>query len=257
MTFVSAIQSEILKTKRTASFWLSLIGAGFIPAIIFLVYILNPEESVPGLKNVPWKNHFHIGWQISSLLLPMYVILISTLIPQIEYRNHTWKQVFSSPQSTTEIYLAKFTTVHLMIISCLVLFNAMMILSAVGANLLNDQYSFFKSRIDWPEHLAMNLKTYIAIMAISAVQYWLSVRFKSFIVPIGIGLALLLGSIIATNLGWPHVAKIPHAHSLLTYMYTKKNGAFPLANHEWNALGYFLFFVVLGCIDLHFRKAKG
>jgi hypothetical protein len=30
-----------------------------------------------------------------------------------------------------------------------------------------------------------------------------------------------------------------------------------LVNHEWNSLGYFVFFTLLGFLDLRYRKEKG
>jgi len=41
---------------------------------------------------------------LGSALLPLYVILICTLLLQIEYRDKTWKQVLSSPQKMIDIF---------------------------------------------------------------------------------------------------------------------------------------------------------
>src|SRR5215218_2653874 len=117
MSFVIATRAEVLKTKRTASIWLTVLGAGFIPALFMLVYLLKPEGSLSQLKQAPWNVHFMWGWQaLSVFLFPMYIILICSLIPQIEYRNNTWKQVFAAPQSTGTIFLSKFLVIQFMIL---------------------------------------------------------------------------------------------------------------------------------------------
>jgi len=265
MSFIISTQSELLKTKRTAAFWLSMIGAAFIPAIFFLVYLLNSKKMILQFKMMPWEQHFGLGWNsLNSFLLPMYIILICAMIPQIEYKNNAWKQVFSSPQSTAEIFFSKFLTVHLMIILALLLFNVFMLLAAVVPNLIYKGYPFLHSKIDWQSLIRLNIKSYVSLLGISAIQFWLSLRFKSFIGPVGIGLALLIGSIIATGFDWEHVSKIPYAHPVLTLRslaaerMSKPGTAHPfLQNHEWNSLGYFVFFTLLGFFDLRYRKEKG
>src|SRR5260221_1484084 len=127
MSFPISLEAEILKTRRSAAFWLSVIGAGFTPAIFFLMYFFNPEVFTVRLKDQPWQSHFSNGWQsLSAFLLPMFIILICSLIPQIEYKNNTWKQVFASPQSLGNIFFSKFMTIHLMILFCFSLFNLFM-----------------------------------------------------------------------------------------------------------------------------------
>lgn len=258
MSFAIATQAEMLKTKRTASVWLSILGAAFIPSIFFLAYFFNPEGSIKQFEHAPWQMHFMFAWQaLSSFLFPMYIILISALIPQIEYKNNTWKQVFAAPQSVGTIYFSKFLTIHFMIFFFYMLFNLFMILSGVVTNLINARFTFFHHAIDWQNLIKLNFKTYISILGISAIQYWLSLRFKNFIAPMGIGLALLVGSLIAMGFHWEHVYKLPFAFPILTLDYMKQPHRPFLENHEWNSIAYFLVFTLIGFLDMKLRKEKG
>ncbi len=258
MSFIISTQSELLKTKRTASFWLSLAGAALMPTIIFLKLTIDPDNVVKSLAADPWKRVFSIAWQmLVALLLPMYIILISTLIPQIEFKNNTWKQVFASPQTVSNIFFSKFLTIHIMILFCFILFNLLMILSGVLVNLVNPEFTFLQRSIDWEMILRLNLKTYISILGISAIQYWLSLRFKNFVAPVGVGMVLFIGGVIALNFNWEHIYKYPYAFPTLSYGLVNKAGGPFLENHEWNSIGYFLFFMLLGFLDLKFRKEKG
>ena len=130
-----------------------------------------------------------------------------------------------------------------------------MILAAVAANTLNKEYSFFSHSIDWVALSRMTLKTYISILGISAMQYWLSLRFKNFVVPIGIGLAFLITSLVILN--WEHIYKIPYAYPLLTFQSIMAKKTHFLENHEWNSIGYFVFFTVLAFADMNYRKERG
>ena len=258
MSFAIATSAELLKTKRTASFWLSIMGAAFVPALFFAAYILKPDGAIRQMQAAPWQTHFMFAWQaLSSFLFPMYVILICTLIPQIEFKNNAWKQVFASPQSYGNIYFSKFVTIHIMIIFFFLLFNLFMILSGIVVNFINPRFPFLDHGIDWAFLVKLNLKTYISILGITAIQYCLAQRFKNFIAPMGIGLALLVGGIIAMGFHWEHVYKIPFAHPILTLKSIMMPGRPFLENHEWNSIIYCVVFLLIGFLDMRFKKEKG
>jgi lantibiotic transport system permease protein len=224
------------------------------------MYFFKADHFTVALKDKPWTLHFIQGWQaLSVFLLPMFIILTCSLITQIEYKNNSWKQVFASPQTISEIFFSKFITIHFMILLCFLLFNIFMILSALAANTLNKGYSFFSHPVDWVMLAKINLKTYISTLAISAIQYWLSLRFKNFIAPIGIGLALLITSLVIMN--WEHIYKVPYAFPILSFQaiqdLMRGKHARLILNHEWNSIGYFVFFTLLAFVDMKYRKERG
>jgi len=257
MSFIISTQAELLKTKGTASFWLCIIGAAFIPTLLFIALFTDPDTA-KNLANDPWTKFFKMGWQILSVfLLPMYIILVSTLITQIEFKNNTWKQVFATPQSLGNIFFSKFLTIHLMILFCFLLFNIFMILAAITGNAINPKFTFLDRSIDWEMLLKLNFKTYISLLGISAIQYCLSLRFKNFIAPVGMGLALVIVSVIAMNYHWEYIHKFPYAFPALTFDSVQKPGRPFFENHEWNSIGYFVFFILIGFLDMKMRKEKG
>src|SRR6478609_6108293 len=105
MSLSISLRSETLKLKRTLSLYLCVLAAAFGPLMSFLEYIdLDPTSP----KGLPWADHFMKGREPFSIaLLPIYVILICTLLLQFEYRDKTWKQVLGSPQKMINILLAK------------------------------------------------------------------------------------------------------------------------------------------------------
>jgi lantibiotic transport system permease protein len=258
MSFTISLQSEVLKTKRSASFWLSIAAAAMMPVLFFLVHYFKPEGGIKQLANDPWGTQFMWGWQsINFFIFPLFVILICTLIPQIEFKNNTWKQVFASPQSLGNIYFSKFLTIHLMTFFFYLCFVFLMIVSAVMTNLLNSDFNFLEKSINWQQLARLSFKSYLSILGISAIQYCLALRFKNFIAPMGIGLALLVLAIIARHVSWEHVYKIPYAHPLLTQETFRSTGRPLIENHEWNSILYFVSFTLLGFLDLKFKKEKG
>jgi hypothetical protein len=261
MSFLISSKAELIKTRRSASFWVSLAGSAVIPVIFFLVYVLKPEKNYANYNQRPWDLHFAQGWQaFAAFLLPMFVILICSQIPQIEFKNNTWKQVFSSPQTIVNIFFSKFLAIILMILFLFLMFNVFMLLSGAVPNLFYPKYTFLHRSIDWSSLFRLNFKTLISLLGIIAIQYWFGLRFKNFIVPIGIGLALLITAMILSP--WEHIDKVPYAFPFLTFTSSMKEGATNLSgpllqNHEWNSIGYFLFFTLLAFLDMRYRKERG
>jgi hypothetical protein len=258
MSFAIATRAEVLKTKRTASVWLTVLGAGFIPSLFFFGFIFKPGGAIKQLAAAPWTTHFMWGWYaLSSFLFPMYIILICSLIPQIEYKNNTWKQVFAAPQSVGTIFFSKFLTIQFMIVFFFLLFNGFMLGCGILVNLFNPKFTFLDHTVPWSDLIKLNLKTYTSILGISAIQYAVSLRFKNFITPIGIGLALLIAALLGSDLHWSHIFKMPYAHPLLTLKYMAGKDRPFLENHEWNALLFCIAFLAIGFLDTRFRKEKG
>ncbi len=258
MSFAIVARAEVLKTKRTASVWLSVLGAGFVPAMLLTFYLMEPQKAVSELKQIPWEEHFEMGWNImSAFLCPMYIILICTLIPQIEYRNNSWKQVFAAPQSIGTIFFSKFLTIHLLIVFFFLLFNFFMIGTAIVANSAHADFKFFDKALPVSHLLLLNFKTYISILGISAIQYVLSLRIKNFIAPIGTGLVLLVGGVILQEVGWKHIFKLPYAYPMLTLQFSDMKNRPLLENHEWNSIAWCVAVLAIGFLELKLRKEKG
>ena len=257
MSFVLSLQSEMLKTKRTASVWMSIAAAVLIPAFFFFAYLFKADEVIPYLKS-PWKFHFGLGWKVASVIfLPMYIILICALIPQIEFRNNTWKQVYSLPQSIGQIFFSKFLVVQLMILFCYSLFVICMIFLPVLNTVINNKFPFLDNPVPWDLFMRLSIKIYISILGISALQFWLSLRFKSFIGPIGIGIGLYIASGLLVDLQWKYANLIPFSHVSNALLSLREKPNAPLIeSQEWCSIGYFLFFTLIGYLDLKFRNEK-
>jgi hypothetical protein len=210
MNFVYSLQSEWLKTKRSAASWLCLIGGFFIPLIYLIVFIKN-HTSINSAPDHVWQMHFSQLWSnMAIFLLPMGVILASSLITQMEYKNNTWKQLHTTPQSFTTIFLSKFSVILLMTIKFFLFFNIGIILSGVIPCLLFD-HQLPKEGIPILFFLKGNAEILITCLPIIAIQYLISLKFRNFLVAIGTGLLGLIGSLI--GLSWKYIFLSPYSYS--------------------------------------------
>jgi hypothetical protein len=100
--------------------------------------------------------------------------------------------------------------------------------------------------------LKMVVKAYIAGLGLSAIQFWMGLRFKSFLIPIGVGvLCFILGMI--NMVGFPVIdaAKFPFNYS--GFIIIKENLAkvhFVL----WSSTAYMIGALILGFLDFRYKK---
>lgn len=252
--FLLNIKAELWKCRKTAAYWITLAAALFLPLALTVVYILRPGPHIKAQGAQPWIWHIKNVWEISAIFfLPMYVILVTSLVIQIEYRSNTWKQVYASPRSYADIFFSKFIVVQLLILSCMLLFNAMLIVGPYLPSIIHKGYKFTSTPIPWKLLLTLSGKLYLAILGMTALQYWLSLRFRNYIVPLGIGLTLLVTGIVIHN--WEHISYYPYAYSMLTYFKFEKAQGF--YRHEMFSLIWVAVVLGLGLFDTVKRKEHG
>jgi len=258
MSFFLSLQSELLKTKRTPAVWISIVGAVLIPGFLFCIYLIKADEIMEYLKS-PWEVHIGMGWKSAGFLFfPMFTILICALVPQIEYRNNTWKQVYALPQSIAQIFFSKFLLVQLMMLFCYTLFTFCMIFLPMLNTVIDSRFGFFRVPIPLAFLVPLIIKLYISFLGVSAMQFWLGLRFKSFVGPVGIGIVLFIVSRLLLDIKWEYANIVPFAHPAGTLLFIQDNPNGPVIQSEqWWSLGYFVLFGVIGYLDLRFRKEKG
>jgi hypothetical protein len=257
MNFIYCFQSEWLKKKKSAAAWLTIIGGFFIPLIILvarMVYFdsLYADTMSPHM----WESIANKCWQFMAIfLLPMGVILAGSLITQIEFRNNTWKQVHTTPQSLSTIFFAKLSVILVMLLGFFLLFNIGIYLAGTVPSLLFRGIPYPPESFPFREFARLNTRFFISCLPIVAFQYLISLQFKNFLVPIGAGLGLLVASMIAVQ--WKHAYIVPYAYCMIDFMH-ERAGAFrsPVSIHIL-AAGYFCLFTLLSYVLYIFKKEKG
>lgn len=254
MNLLVSLRSELLKTIRTASFYLTLIGAAAGP-VVYLLNVLVDEDEIDASKKDPLNALFKMLSEMNgTALFPLFVILICTLLPQIEYRNNTWKQVFASPQTKANVYLAKFMNVHLLMLVFLIATHLFMFLTIVGINFIKPTLNLFKHPLNGNVVLVNAANAYILLLAVCAIQFWMGLRFRNFIVPIGIGLALWLsGTIMAVQYKSNLVYYFPYSFHAFPVSTKLKSSLTQIA---WTSLVYALLFLIVGFLDFKRRTVS-
>ena len=258
MSLAITLRSELKKTKRSPIWILTFVAALLAPALLLLAIKEThdggqPSDDIGKMAMGAWDFYYYQGIGILSFVfLPMFIILVSTLLPQIEYRNHTWKQVLASPQSYGALYLSKFLVFQLVIIVFIVASLAFLGLSGLVSAALNPKFNFFAHPLDWGKMLLSVSKAYGAILGLSAIQFWMGIRFKSFLVPMGAGvLCFILGMI--NMLGYPVIdaAKFPITYSGFVFI---KQNADKVPGVLWLSAAYMIGALLIGFFDFRYKK---
>jgi hypothetical protein len=191
-----------------------------------------------------------------AVILPWFIILACTLLPQIEYKNNTWKQVLTSPQTKANVFLAKFINIQLLIFLFLVTNQLLMLVDAVILHFIEPSLHVLNQPLNSSAIVATLVNSYVALLAICVIQFWLGLRFKNFIIPIAIGISLwFIGSILVMQTKSAFAEYFPYSF----HMYA----SFPQFKHKdlssihWTSVGHAVLFLLVGFLDFRRKRMNG
>jgi lantibiotic transport system permease protein len=200
MKFIYSVQSELLKLKRSAVLWVSIIGSLFLPIVFTIRYLsinmhLNKLENIGDINS--WMPLFmQIARPFTGFLLPIGFILIGSLITQVEYKNNNWKQVHTTPQSFTRIFFAKYTVLLLIaILIFTVLKIGVLLLGFIPCLVLEGQLP--NDMVPFSFLITESGKALLTCLPILSFQYLLGLQFKKFLIPMGVGFTVFIGTMMA------------------------------------------------------------
>lgn len=214
--FFANTAAEFMKTKGSFALWLTILAALFIPAIHVVILLERPDIMLPKLEQTPWLTFFRVNWKnVAAVILPMYVILITNLVVQIEFRNNTWKQVYASPRSFADIFFSKLVVIQVLVPVYIFCFDVFIILAGLLVHSLNPAYRLTAGSIAWDNLLLITCRVYLGCLAVSVIQYWLSLRFRNFVIPLGLGLGLWITGIVLMD--WDKIIYYPYVYSAFMF----------------------------------------
>jgi lantibiotic transport system permease protein len=253
---IHSFRSEWLKTRRTVASWLTLGGAFLVPLIYLMNRLIDFDDLYAASQSKHlWERLFSRCWDITNvMLLPLGVILATSLIAQIEFRHTAWKQVLTTPQSLARVFFTKFFVVVVMLLQFFFLFNLGIYLCGIVPSIIFKGIPFPVEQIPYLRFLKLNLNYFLACMPILALQYLVSIHFKNFLVPLTVGIGLYVSSIIAVS--WKYGYFIPYTYIIHKGM-SRQSAFDPSVNLQVWAVGYFLLFTLLAYFIFIFKKVKG
>lgn len=257
--FIHSFQSEWLKTKRSLAFWMVVIGGFFTPSIVIVARLINYDKlptlyAAEDFWNLLWKN----SWESMAIFfLPLGAILSTSLIAQIEYKNNTWKQLHTLPLTYTTIFFAKLAVIVVLMLQFFVLFNTGIYLAAIVPYVLIGGTPYPPQALPYEHFLRENLLYFVDTLPIVALQYLIALRFKNFLVPVGLGFVFWVGAL--ASLSWKFGYFIPYTYPMYNYLKAgvETKAAIPDVNIHLFALGYFVVITAVSYVLYVTKREKG
>lgn len=263
ITFTGAIKAELIKLKRTPILWIVLISGFLVPGMLFLIYFFNVEDFSKRTGD-PWLFFFDLGFMLTAMLfLAPFLVLVCSSVVYSEHSAGAWKYLYALPLKKGSYYFSKLLTVMLLILLSCVLFVLSVVLTAYLLDLFHPVYGF-RSYPPALGHLLLRLlHALLSILGLIALHYWLSMRWKSFIAPIGIGLLGFIMAIFVVFIGqrFDLGVWLPYAYPMLTGL---EFGSEPLGLEYWGwftrvevySIGLFVLFCGVGFYEEWVKNVK-
>ena len=101
------------------------------------------------------------------------------------------------------------------------------------------------------------IKSFIDTLPIVALQYLIALRFKNFLVPVGLGFVFWVGALAA--LTWQYGYVIPYTYPMYNYLASgvQTKAILPEVNIHWLATAYFVVITAVSYGLYLTKKEKG
>jgi len=221
--FILSFRSEFYKTRKTAGFWSAVILPLLLCLLLFMGFYSQSAKLAPMPGMMLWVRFSGaILGVMGSLLLPMLIVFIAYSVNSIEHKADTWKTLFSLPISKLSVYAAKYVYALSLVFLCLALF----VLFTIGfGNLLG----VLKPELKFKDYNMTSLlvqlyfKLFMSSLGILSIQFLLSLLFRDFLKPMGIGFVCTITGVILATTGWQYAYWFPYSHPMLALQALPRN----------------------------------
>ncbi len=253
--FIIFFRAEMIKIKSTFALWLVVLGAAFIPFFLTISYAYQWKKYLPAPGVNPWHEYLRNGFNsVHFTFLPLLIVLLVTLLLNIEHKSNSWKYLFVLPVSKTRIFFCKY-----LVLICLMIFfyilavifflsgGVLLSLWKSGFNFLrySPSYSYQSTQLGIASYI---FRSFISVSGIIAIHFWLSFRLKNLFLNIGIGLAGLIIAVTMVIGNWGSAIYVPYAYPVLMCNFIPNPHRF-LSGFQLNSLIVFCVVTVLCYVD--------
>lgn len=192
--FYRIASSELLKLRRTLALRLAVVAPLMIVLLQFGVYLARGEEMSPRGANplTGYAQSILTLWTI--VLFPFYTALVAALLADIENRGGNWERLLSLPVSRRSIYAAKWVSGGILLLISSAVLSLGVGATAVILRLIRP--AWHSAAIPVSKMLIGSALSLCAIALLFSIQMWISLRWKSFIIGLGVSIMGIVINII-------------------------------------------------------------
>ena len=246
VSFFTILKSEHYKLRFNIAIWLFLLFPLFMTLCIDIYVLFKHADAV----NNPTITFDYNPWvwvlgryifDLYALLYPILAAILSYSLCDVEYKNYGFRLLFTRPISKLTIYSSKMVfLLEINFISFLIGYLTFL-LSGFALDKLLPGYKFSSYNVNT---LMVSYFSYlfIALSAVSFIQYNLSLIFKSFVLPIGFASLMTIFGIIAQNKDYAYLIPYSTVWRLNHCVYS---GIINFSKSEYASIAYVPFFIVI------------
>jgi hypothetical protein len=188
MTYLCrAIKAEFLKLNRTLALAMIVVAPGSVAGLLLLGLLrslsLNPDL---GIWDLVIPNGVFL-WGLMTL--PLFITLETALLAGLEHQSNGWKHLGALPVPRWSIYLAKYLIIIAVIGASIVSLLILLVATGLIIPVLLPHITVNYGPMDWRQTLANLGAMYLASWLLIAIHTWVSIRWHSFTVAVGLGMA--------------------------------------------------------------------
>jgi hypothetical protein len=196
MSMIRVLHAELLKLKRTVAFRVIFVAPLLIAVLEFFA-LWKQRQFGPDFKlweTVP-KTMLSI-WAI--FMMPLLITLETALVSGIEHGDKHWKHILALPVRRPTVYLAKFVVAQALIAgSTLILCLLTVLVGLASSRLRPELANSGPVPYGWIAKNAMLV--WLAAWLIIAIQTWVSIRWSSFTIALGVGIGGTFFAVFAAS----------------------------------------------------------
>lgn len=185
------ISVEFLKMRRSRLWIMILLG----PIISVMLALMNFFNNFDVFMD-PGDNGWIEAWTqvaifMGPFILPILSGIFASVVCRHEHVSGGWKQLLALPVTRFSVYISKF-----IVLTLLLTFNQIIVLILfIGMGFLTG----VPGEIPWLTLLVFAARGLLATLPLAAIQLIISIRARSFGIPLGFNIAMTLPAIIAAN----------------------------------------------------------
>jgi len=213
--FILSFRSEFYKSRKTAGFWSAVILPLLLCLLIFTGFYNRADKIAmePGIMLWAQFSGAILG-VMGSLLLPMLIVFIGYSVNSIEHKADTWKTLFSLPISKFAVYSAKYFYALFLVFLCLALFVVFTVSFGNLLGMVKPELKFHEYNMASPL-TQLYFKLFLSSLGILSIQFLLSLLFRDFLKPMGIGFVATIAGVILVVNQWQYDYLFPYSHPML------------------------------------------
>ena len=251
------LRAEWIKARGSFAVWLTVAGTLANMLIFFLLYAFSADQAMAGN---PWLAYILQHYDgIAFMMLPLFVIILCSLVTFMEYRQGMWIALFTLPNARSRLYLGKLAFTLLLFVAAHLAFVAGMLLTGVFLGLAVPASGLLQHAPPLGIVLRLAFETVWSILGLLGLHFWLSWRFGHFIVPLTLGIVGFVGVSIQGP-GWWGNAFIPYAYPIQYMPWFKGEVSLAIFQgvplYYWLSPLYGILFTVMGIWEVRRQQVK-